>query len=247
MSMYILYRTSRPRRCNGYNILNMKRRLAARRSQDPRLPTSDVPEPDVESMRSRGETATKGIACGVGTIRKAISLVTTLIKDVALGTVCGVIFVMFLSFLDYHTVTRFRSGHYLLDFISEPEWMDVIEETADVRFVDLNIYNAMKKEIAFAEKLVAVTGREKYDEGKRQIEADRIELYKLNEEYFAELSKLGVSLKNWCSDCKVGVMDCKSRLEYVVERYSLPDNKVKVNLMMEGKCCTDCSKLNTGN
>ena len=59
-------------------------------------------------------------------------------KDVAIGTLCGVIFILFFSFLGstlpFRSTTRLRSAAY--ELISDPEWMKTIEDNIDVRLID---------------------------------------------------------------------------------------------------------------
>jgi len=122
--------------------------------------------------------------------------------------------------------------------ITDPEWMTTIEENLEVRFVDMDVYKALQREIKHG-ATVAVVGKDgnnEYQKSVQDLEAKKKQLEAAKKYYDELLSKLGVSLGNWCGGCKGGFGYCQGRVQYLMEKYGTTENKAKVLLMMDGKC-----------
>lgn len=161
-----------------------------------------------------------------------------LTKEIVIGTLCGVLFILFLSFLDYRNILPNRSGGRLrsaaYELVSDPEWMHTIEENIDVRFLDMDIFDAMKNEISnMPGKL---DDYEEFQKKVKELEAEKQKLEKATAEVNDLIAKLGVNTDKWCGGCKGGWGNCEGRKRYIVENYHTSEKKAMVDIMLQGKC-----------
>lgn len=108
--------------------------------------------------------------------------------------------------------------------------MTTIEENIDVRFVDMEVYKAMRNEISRE----GIRGQ--YEKHVQELEVKQQELEKAKKEHGELLPKLGVSLDKWCGGCRGGWGKCDQRVKYLMDTYGTKEDKAKIDIMKAGKC-----------
>lgn len=158
------------------------------------------------------------------------------IKDIAIGTLFGLFFLLFVSILPRRkSSSRQRSVAY--ELLLDPEWTKTIEENNDVKFVDLDIYNAMQKEIRHEGGFGSMSKHTaNYEENSKKLESNRQQLEEGVKERDELKQELESSLSNWCGHCKSGFGNCDARLTFLQDRYGTNGYKGRIDIMKEGKC-----------
>lgn len=165
----------------------------------------------------------------------------TVIKDVITGTIVGVFVLLLLSFLDYRNVIPLRSARGLrqtaIALIADPETAQSIEESMDMKYIRMEIFNEITEEISRHEIAIADMNKglsmyeEELEEKKKAIEPFKKE----HGETEARLRSMS-GLDKWCGSCAGGWGNCDVRVKFLFQTYHTPEIVAKVDIMKKGRC-----------
>mmetsp|Transcript_1747 Transcript_1747/g.3863 ORF Transcript_1747/g.3863 Transcript_1747/m.3863 type:complete len:250 (+) Transcript_1747:104-853(+) len=166
--------------------------------------------------------------------------VITIIKDVISGTILGVFFLMVLIFLDYRNIIQLGSARAFrkaaFELMTDPDTVRTIEENIDVKFIPIEVYDNMQKEIAKSAEMVG--GNTSLQQHETDLADKRKQLEGLRDDYELWKSKGDtiLGMDKWCGSCKGGWGNCDNRVRYLADTYHTPEIKARVDIMKDGKC-----------
>eukprot|EP00571_Detonula_confervacea_P015971 CAMPEP_0172307472 /NCGR_PEP_ID=MMETSP1058-20130122/8320_1 /TAXON_ID=83371 /ORGANISM="Detonula confervacea, Strain CCMP 353" /LENGTH=240 /DNA_ID=CAMNT_0013019645 /DNA_START=84 /DNA_END=806 /DNA_ORIENTATION=+ len=226
-----------------------------------------IPEGDIEAPKDKGESKTSLLSDSTPSkpshnpvflakvvLRKVIGLVmssdeedlsqpggvVTLLKDIILGVILGVLTISMLIFLDHRDVVHFQSAHNFrnaaFQLLNDPETIANIEESSDLKFMTINEFESKRKEIdSVAEKL---KGHEEVL-AKRVSEAEekKKEMDGIKEEYAALMANPLLGLDKFCGGCIwSGKTSCDVRVTFLQDTYNTRPIAAKINAMLHPSC-----------
>lgn len=166
--------------------------------------------------------------------------IITLLKDIILGVILGVLTISALIFLDHRDVVHFQSAHNFrsaaFTLLNDPETIANIEESSDLKFMTIEDYESKRKEIdAVTDKLkehekVLTTRVAEADEKKKEMEAIKDEYTKLMENPVLGLDK-------FCGSCIwAAATSCDGRVTFLQDTYNTRPIAAKINTMEHPSC-----------
>ena len=167
--------------------------------------------------------------------------IITLLKDVTIGTIFGVLTISVLIFLDHINVIHLQSAHNFrqsaFSVLSDPETLATLEESAGLKFIPVSEYEAMKSEIDAAAEKVAKVKASMADRVK-ETEEKKAELGPLQAEYDKLLKESKLELEKWCGECSwLGGTNCDARKQYFIDQYGNTEVLSKVAIMKQSPGC----------
>ena len=167
----------------------------------------------------------------------------TLIKDILLGTLLGVIFLLSLFFLDYHHILNMGSAksfqNAALAYVTHPDTIQSLETNFDVKIVPLVMYTSIVDEITKNNQKIANNTSLTQVEEDLAVHMKELESLKvIHDERVAKVSEL-LNLDNWCGSCKGPWGRCRDRVDYLMDKYRQNEWKSQSDLMTEGHCRND--------
>lgn len=163
--------------------------------------------------------------------------VRTVLEDVVIGTIVGVLLVMFLWFVDLRGVIRLRSARnmmlYVHDVLSDPENLQSLEEDLGIKFMPTHIYDDIKYEMDYHQKEID----DMIKWGLSMYEREEAEYAEIIDDVRKEHAEVTAQLeKDWCGSCSGGWGNCNARVNFLKEKYGRPEVKAKMDIMSKGKC-----------
>jgi hypothetical protein len=167
--------------------------------------------------------------------------IITLLKDITIGTVFGVLTISFLIFLDHINVIHLQSAHNFrqsaFSVLNDPETLATLEESAGLKFIPIGDYEAMKNEIDAAAAKVAKV-KDTIAERIKETEQKKAELEPLKAEYEKLLKESKLELDKWCGECSwLGGTSCDARKQYFIDQYGNTEILSKVAIMKQSPGC----------
>ena len=169
--------------------------------------------------------------------------IITLLKDIILGVILGVLTISTLIFLDHRNIVHFQSAHNFrnaaFQMLNDPETISNLEESSDMKFLTQMEYESKKKEIdSVAEKLkgheAVLEKRIKEGDAKKgEVESIRAEYKSLMENPLLELSKYNGGGK-WG-----GSSTCDARVQFLQDTYNTRPIAAKISAMGHPGCKKD--------
>lgn len=163
-----------------------------------------------------------------------------IIKDIISGTILGVVFLMFLIFLDYQNIIQLGSARAFrraaFELMTDPETVKSIEDSTDMKFVPLEVFQSIHDEIARNEDKVKDTQGQ--DDHQKDYDSKKEELDAMKKEYEELKAKANtvLGLDKWCGHCKAGWGGCDQRIRYLMDTYHSQEITTKLEIMETGKC-----------
>ncbi|KAL3782941.1 hypothetical protein ACHAWO_011390 [Cyclotella atomus] len=165
----------------------------------------------------------------------------TLLKDVFIGTIFGLVTISMLIFMDHLNIIHLQSAHNFREsafaMLNDPETLANLEESTGLKFIPVSEYESIQSEINEAsEKLAKIqsTIQERVKEG----EEKKAELGPLKEEYEKLLANSNLGLENWNGDAKWGGGgSCDARKQYFIDTYGHSEVTAKVAIMKQTPNC----------
>lgn len=166
----------------------------------------------------------------------------TLLKDIIVGVILGVLTISTLIFLDHRNIVHFQSAHNFrnaaFQLLSDPETIANIEESSDLKFMTVAEYEAKKKEIdTVAEKLK--TNEEVLEKRTKEAEEKEKEIQGIREEYEKLKNDPTLGLNKYCGGCSWrGGTTCDARAQFLINTYNTRPIQAKVNTMLHAACAS---------
>jgi len=244
--------------------------LRKKSSNKDTLPAEDV---DIESPQGKGSPPTESFSAPSGhnpiilakiIFRKVISHLTSdeedgtanesfgfgiisVLRDVALGSIMGVIAISIIIFLDHRDVVHLQSAHNFraaaFHLLNDPETLANVEKSSGLKFMKMTDYESTRKEI---DRLVEqkVDNDKKVKEQseaearqKELVEAQQKEVATMAEEYGVLMMHPLIRLDNFCGSCSwAGKVTCDRRAAQMKEKHHMGAIAAKLSVM-EGKAC----------
>lgn len=167
--------------------------------------------------------------------------IITILKDISVGIICGVIFISISIFLDYHDVIHTESAHHFrnatFQLLDNPDTVANIEESSGHKFMKMNEYESYVKEIDRVMELRAfikenLENRTAILEGlQKEVESRKAEhdiLWAKGNEYWA--------LDTFCGECSWYGTGCAERVMFLKSKYKAPTLASIISTMKDGNC-----------
>lgn len=165
----------------------------------------------------------------------------TLLRDIIVGVVFGVVTISVLVFLDHKDVVHFQSAHNFrnaaFNMLNDPETIATLEESTGMKFLTISDYDAKRKEIdSVAAKIVS--HQEVLDKRIAESENKKKEVVALKEEHTRVMNHPLLGLDKYCGGCKWSMQGqtCDARVAFLQEKYNTPTIVGKVSAMAHVGC-----------
>lgn len=168
------------------------------------------------------------------------SLIPTILKDTIIGVSLGVLFLLFLFFLDYRNIISIGSTKAFqstgVKLLNDPDVISTLESSLNIKLLPLDTYAAMTYEIASNNQLMMENSHlQDYTTELSQLlieqQTIQTELQQLTTQ---ANTKLG--LNKWCGECSGGWGNCNGRVNFLKEKYGLGLVAAKIDIMKQGNC-----------
>mmetsp|Transcript_11268 Transcript_11268/g.23724 ORF Transcript_11268/g.23724 Transcript_11268/m.23724 type:complete len:253 (-) Transcript_11268:270-1028(-) len=171
---------------------------------------------------------------------------SNVLKDIIWGAFLGILFVIFLIFLDYKNIIYLGSARAFrtaaFEMVTEPQTIKYVEESLGWKFISMDIYNAITEEMKDIQKQIEERHAEIEENGKK-LEKCRLEapvVKKEHDEIMARMTVLFPELNKFCGECKwYGPTSCEERMNYLMQTYGNKEWETKLDLM---KATPNCMK-----
>lgn len=238
---------------------NVHRPAAATLTQE--AATNDSKDRDIEAL-SNQEVSRKGstshsVFVAKAVFRKVCDLLThdedetaqpqgvyfvvTLLKDILIGIILGVLTISIMIFLDHRNVIHFQTAHTFrnaaLQLVNNPETLANLEESSDLTFMTVNDYELKRKEIDTAEEKIT-TADEILQTRTKEFEEKQKELDSIKSEYESLYNNPLLQLNKFCGGCVWGGggMSCNQRVQYLKDTYNTKPIEAMMNAMGHPSC-----------
>ena len=166
--------------------------------------------------------------------------VISLLADVIIGVVLGVISISVLIFLDHVNIVHLQSAHSFREtafkLLNDPETIANLEESTEMKFVNMGDYNVMTHELNETNTRLTHSV-ESLKTRSQEVEEKEAELVPLRVEYEKLVSDPLLELDKFCGECSwLGRTTCNQRVQYLVDTYNTPPVKAKMDAMKTESC-----------
>lgn len=166
--------------------------------------------------------------------------IITLLKDVIVGVLLGVITISALILMDHHGIVHFQSAHNFrnaaFQLVNDPETLATLEESSDLKFMTTSEYESMRKEIDAVAEKVANNGAV-LEKRTKEAEEKRKEVEAIREEYDKLMASPLLGLDKFCGTCSwTGGTSCAKRLQFLQDNYGTRPIQAKISTMGHESC-----------
>ncbi|KAL7534016.1 hypothetical protein ACHAWF_004694 [Thalassiosira exigua] len=184
-------------------------------------------------------------------LRKVVGLVATdegedrvgvisLLRDLVLGVILGVVTIMVLIFLDHRDVIHLQSAHNFREsafqILNDPETLAHVEEASNLKFIKIDEYERMKKEIERAPQKITES-EAKLAEKTKEWEERKVELDSLRGDHNKLKNSPVLGLNKFCPNCIWGRnVSCAARVKYLQDTYKTKPLEAKMSAMGHASC-----------
>lgn len=160
------------------------------------------------------------------------------------GTILGIVFVFILLFLDYRNFIHLGSARAFreaaIKLVTDPQTIRHVEESLDVKFISIDMYNAISVETEKIQQKIKAK-EEEIAENAKKIYDYRTEAAPFNEEYEVLIAKANelFELDKFCPECGwkgSKKTTCASRMSFLMERYGDTPLKAKMAMIESPGC-----------
>lgn len=168
--------------------------------------------------------------------------IITLLKDVIIGTILGLVIIAITNYLDYHDIIHIQSAHHFREMVfqlvdNDPTSM---EEYTNLKFIKYTDYQDILNEMNNIQRKLHVRTKELNLRSKEAIEK-QTQIDSIRQERTNLIAKgddmLGLS--KWCEECKWvdgRKLTCKERVDFMKRTYHTGELAARVITMDEGSC-----------
>jgi len=166
--------------------------------------------------------------------------IITLLKDIVIGIIFGVLTISTLILLDHRNIVHFQSAHNFrngaFQLLNEPETIANIEESSDLKFMTVSEYESKKKEIeGVQDKLRG--HQEVLDKRIKEGDEKEKEVESIREEYETLMKNPLLGLDKFCGSCKyAGSTSCDARVQFLQNNYNTRPIAAKISAMGHESC-----------
>lgn len=226
-----------------------------------------VPEGDIEAPRGKDSPA-KGVASALrganhnpvflakAIFRKVVDILSSdeeedvailtpggilsLLKDLVLGIIFGVMAVSFLIFLDHRNVIHFETAHTFrtaaFQMLNDPETIKNLEESSNLKFLTVALYESKRKEIDGAEAKIT-NANDMLEKRTKEAEEKQKELDPIKAEFDGLYGNPLLGLNAFCGACVwEGGNTCAQRVQFLQHTYNTRTIAAKINAMVHPSC-----------
>ncbi len=161
------------------------------------------------------------------------------------GITLGAFLVFILVFLDYRNFIHLGSARVFREaafqLLTDPQTVQSLEESLDVKFISMDVYDAIHREIGYIRKKM----REKEGEiaeKERELEVYRSEAEPIIKEYDELMVRMNeiFGLDKFCGGCRwKKKLTCDGRVGYIMEKYGDSITKAKIATLSHPQCRTE--------
>lgn len=166
----------------------------------------------------------------------------TLLKDVIIGILLGMIMVFTTNFLDYHGIVHFQSAHHVrtaaLRVFNHPETITNIEESSHLKFMNYAEYESIRMEIDVVDEELAFRAEE-IDKRTLEDRTKRTEIEAIQKEHdrLIQLANEYWGLDRYCPECRWGgSVSCETRVSYLKRTYGVGTMEATVSALQKESC-----------
>jgi len=172
------------------------------------------------------------------------TFLVNVLKDMIGGTILGIVFVFILLFLDHRNFIHLGSARAFreaaIKLVTDPQTIRHVEESLDVKFISIDMYNAISVETKKIQQKIKAK-EEEIAENAKKIYDYREEAAPFNEEYDVLIAKANelFELDKFCPECGwkgSKKTTCASRMSFLMERYGDTPLKAKMAMIESPGC-----------
>ena len=167
--------------------------------------------------------------------------IIVILRDVIIGIILSLVFISILVFFDHRDVIHLDSAHNFrsmaFQLMNDPETIATLEESTDLKFLTVDNYESMKREIEKKQvELKTPTFNEKrtkeLEERIKSMDADAI-----RKEHETLLKNPLLEWDKYCGTCAwQGSTSCDERAKFLQEKYTLGEAMSKIGAMGAPSC-----------
>ena len=163
-----------------------------------------------------------------------------LLRDVVLGIVGGIIVISLLVFLDHRNIIHLESAHnfrtFALTMLNDPETIQNLEESSDLKFLTVDVYEHMREEIDGAEAKIASVN-DMLERRTKEAEEKQKELDSIEAEYDSLYGNPLLGLNAFCAGCMwANRLTCAQRVAFLKDTYNTRTISAKLGAMELPSC-----------
>ena len=169
--------------------------------------------------------------------------IITLLKDIITGVILGVLTISILIFLDHLNIVHFQSAHNFrnaaFQLLNDPETIQTLEESSDLKFMTMNEYESKRKEIDGVSEKVK-NSEDVLIKRTEELEKKRKEIDDIKEEHDRLYNNPALELDKFCGSCHWGMKSsCEQRVQFLQDTYNTRPIAAKISAMDHASCKPD--------
>jgi hypothetical protein len=168
--------------------------------------------------------------------------IITLLKDVIIGVILGVLAMSCLIFLDHRNIVHLQSAHNFRNaafrLLNDPETIATIEESSDLKFMLVEEYESQRKEISEVDEKLA-SKKEMLEKRIAEAAEKQKEIDEIKPTYDSLVNNPILELDKYCGGCTWGMgKSCDGRVQFLKETYNTKPIEAKISAMGHASCKT---------
>ena len=176
---------------------------------------------------------------GDGDITQPRGIIVVL-KEIVVGLIIGAMIVFTLIFLDHRNIIHLQSAHNArnaaFQLLTDPETISNIEESADLKIINMSDYESMKKEIDTATVRIK-EHEDKLSEQTKELEEKSKEIESMKDDYEKLMNDPVLGLDKFCGECTwAGKITCDQRVQFMKDNYNMRPVSAKMSAMDVPTC-----------
>mmetsp|Transcript_1157 Transcript_1157/g.2492 ORF Transcript_1157/g.2492 Transcript_1157/m.2492 type:complete len:239 (+) Transcript_1157:278-994(+) len=166
--------------------------------------------------------------------------IVTLLKDIILGVILGVLTISFLILLDHRNIVHFQSAHNFrnaaFQLMNDPETIASLEEDSEMKFVTLQEYESKMKEIDGVQEKIK-NSQETLEKRNKEAEEKQKEIEEIKDEHKKLMENPLLGLANYNGGGRwSGKLSCDQRVSYLQDTYNTRPLIAKIDAMKHEGC-----------
>lgn len=166
--------------------------------------------------------------------------IITLLKDVTIGTILGLVIIAITNYLDYHDIMHIQSAHHFRQKVSQLIDNDpTIEKHTNLKFIKYTDYQDILNEMSNLQTKLDVRTKELTLRSKEVIEK-QTQIDSIRQERTNLIAKGDdmLELSKWCEECKWvdNKLSCRERVDFMIRTYHTGKLAARVITMDQGSC-----------
>jgi len=167
--------------------------------------------------------------------------IIVIINSAIIGLILSLVVISILTFLDHRDVIHLDSAHNFrsmaFQLMNDPETIATLEESSDLKFLTIDKYESMKKEIETKDNDYVEHLEKRIKEEEEKMKMKSRDTDAMQKEYETLLKNPLLEWDKYCGTCVwQGKTSCDERAKYLQETYNLGEDVAKIGAMGAPSC-----------